>query len=61
MQCYRLYTKTFFDRTMPDVTPPEIQRTSLAGAVLQLKCMALDIDVLTFDFLDPPPREALEV
>ncbi len=28
-QCFRLYTKQFFDRQMPDVTAPEIQRTSL--------------------------------
>jgi hypothetical protein len=61
MQCYRLYTKAYFDRTMPDVTPPEIQRTSLAGAVLHLKSLALDIDVLNFDFLDAPSKESLEV
>ncbi len=61
MQCFRLYTRQFFDREMPNVTPPEIQRTSLAGTVLYLKSLALAIDVLTFDFLDPPSRESLEV
>lgn len=43
-------------------SPPEIQRTSLVGAVLYLKSLALPgLDVLRFDFLDPPAQEALEV
>lgn len=46
---------------MPDVSTPEIQRTSLAGAVLYLKTLTLDVDVLAFDFVDKPQREALEV
>jgi len=38
-----------------DATIPEIQRTSLAGSVLYLKSLDLpDIDILKFDFLDPP-------
>lgn len=38
-----------------DVTVPEIQRSSLAGSVLYLKSLDLhDIDILKFDFLDPP-------
>jgi HrpA-like RNA helicase len=42
---------------MPDVTPPEICRTSLAGAVLQLKALGLPgLDVLSFGFLDPPEQ-----
>lgn len=42
---------------MPDTTPPEICRTSLAGAVLGLKALGLpDLDVLSFDFLDPPEQ-----
>eukprot|EP00983_Pelagomonas_calceolata_P130012 1161654-Pelagomonas_calceolata.AAC.5 len=61
MQCFRLYTRNFFDRQMPDVSTPEIQRTSLAGAVLYLKTLTLDVDVLSFDFLDKPQKEALEV
>ena len=40
---------------MAEATPPEIQRTSLAAVVLCLKALSLDIDVLKFDFLDPPP------
>jgi hypothetical protein len=41
---------------MPDVALPEIQRTSLAGAVLQIKALKLELDVLTFDFLDRPQQ-----
>jgi ATP-dependent RNA helicase DHX8/PRP22 len=44
----------------PPQTPPEIRRTSLVGAVLYLKSLPLDIDVLGFDYIDPPDREALE-
>lgn len=45
---------------MPDISLPEIQRTNLSGAVLHLKALALDIDILTFDFLDRPDVSALE-
>lgn len=38
----------------PPQTAPEIQRTSLVSAVLYLKSLPLDIDVLGFDYLDPP-------
>ena len=53
-KCYRLYTRRFFDVEMPNVTVPEIQRTSLLNAVLYLKSLPLDVDVLAFDYLDPP-------
>ncbi|KAG4109571.1 hypothetical protein ERO13_1Z049348v2 [Gossypium hirsutum] len=46
-------------RTRPGI--PEIQRSSLAGSVLYLKSLDLpDIDILKFDFLDPPSTESLE-
>ncbi|EFN54077.1 hypothetical protein CHLNCDRAFT_136192 [Chlorella variabilis] len=53
-RCFRLYTQKFFEREMPDTTAPEIQRTSLVGAVLYLKSLPLSIDVLGFDYLDAP-------
>ncbi|KAG2439200.1 hypothetical protein HXX76_004563 [Chlamydomonas incerta] len=60
-KCFRLYTRNYYDKKMPNVTAPEIQRTSLVGAVLYLKSLALPgLDVLRFDFLDPPAQEALE-
>ncbi|KAL4440347.1 hypothetical protein ABPG75_003348 [Micractinium tetrahymenae] len=59
-KCFRLYTKKFFEREMPNTTLPEIQRTSLVGAVLYLKSLPLNIDVLGFDYLDAPAAESLQ-
>ncbi|XP_073021515.1 probable pre-mRNA-splicing factor ATP-dependent RNA helicase DEAH4 isoform X1 [Primulina eburnea] len=59
-KCYRLYTSAVYNDFL-DVTIPEIQRSSLAGSVLYLKSLDLpDIDILKFDFLDPPSVESLE-
>nr|XP_054771734.1 ATP-dependent RNA helicase DHX33-like isoform X1 [Lytechinus pictus] len=56
--CWRMYTEDEFTKLNAN-TIPEIQRSNLANVVLQI--MALGIkNVLTFDFMDPPPREALE-
>ncbi|XP_021899621.1 probable pre-mRNA-splicing factor ATP-dependent RNA helicase DEAH4 isoform X2 [Carica papaya] len=60
-KCYRLYPSTVYRDEFLDVTIPEIQRSSLAGSVLYLKSLDLsDIDILKFDFLDPPSTESLE-
>ncbi|EIE25953.1 putative ATP-dependent RNA helicase [Coccomyxa subellipsoidea C-169] len=59
-KCYRLYTAQFFEREMSETTVPEIQRTNMLTAVLYLKSLPLDIDVLAFDYLDSPGSEALE-
>jgi ATP-dependent RNA helicase DHX8/PRP22 len=53
-KCYRLYTGSFFEREMAEVTVPEIQRTNMLTAVLYLKGLPFDIDVLAFDYLDSP-------
>ena len=53
-KCFRLYTQQYFDKDMPNVTVPEIQRTSLLSACLYLKSLSNDIDVVSFDYLDPP-------
>lgn len=37
---------------------PDIQRTNLASTVLQLKAMGIN-DLLGFDFMDPPPTDAM--
>lgn len=59
-KCYRLYPSAIYQDLL-DVTVPEIQRSSLAGSVLYLKSLDLsDIDILKFDFLDPPSLESLE-
>ncbi|KAI4340652.1 hypothetical protein MLD38_025465 [Melastoma candidum] len=60
-KCYRLYPSTVYMEEFLDATIPEIQRSSLAGSVLYLKSLDLsDIDILKFDFLDPPSDDALE-
>lgn len=54
-KCYRLYTSTIYQDDFLEATVPEIQRSSLAGTVLYLKSLNLhDVDILKFDFLDPP-------
>ncbi|KAG9192261.1 ATP-dependent RNA helicase DHR2 [Alternaria panax] len=57
-QCYRLYTESGYD-TMEERTTPEILRCDLSQAILTMKARGID-DVLSFPFLDRPPREALE-
>lgn len=60
-KCYRLYSAEVYRDDLLDETVPEILRSSLAGSVLYLKSLDLpDIDILKFDFLDPPSVEALE-
>ena len=57
-KCYRLYPASVYYEELLDATVPEIQRSSLAGSVLYLKSLNLpDIDILKFDFLDPPSRK----
>ncbi|KAI8011178.1 putative pre-mRNA-splicing factor ATP-dependent RNA helicase DEAH4 [Camellia lanceoleosa] len=60
-KCYRLYPSMVYHEELLDATVPEIQRSSLAGTVLYLKSLDLpDMDILKFDFLDPPSSESLE-
>lgn len=57
-KCFRLYTKFAYMNEMDESTMPEIQRTNLNGVVLQLKSLGIN-ELLDFDFMDPPPTEAL--
>ncbi|XP_031258562.1 pre-mRNA-splicing factor ATP-dependent RNA helicase DEAH1 isoform X3 [Pistacia vera] len=57
-KCFRLYTLYNYHKDMDDNTVPEIQRTNLANVVLILKSLGID-DLVNFDFIDPPPEEAL--
>ncbi|KAL8156964.1 putative pre-mRNA-splicing factor ATP-dependent RNA helicase DEAH4 [Apium graveolens] len=60
-KCYRLYPSIIYNEEFLEATIPEIQRSSLAGSVLYLKSLDLpDIEILKFDFLDPPSSESLE-
>ncbi|KAK6118817.1 hypothetical protein DH2020_047430 [Rehmannia glutinosa] len=57
-KCFRLYTVHHFCNDLDDNTVPEIQRTNLANVVLILKSPGIK-DPHKFDFMDPPPTEAL--
>lgn len=56
--CYRTYTTREFE-AFEKMTTPEILRCNLASAILQL--LATGINIETFDFIDKPPREAIEL
>ncbi|KAB2628015.1 pre-mRNA-splicing factor ATP-dependent RNA helicase DHX16 [Pyrus ussuriensis x Pyrus communis] len=57
-KCYRLYTAYNYYNDLDENTVPEVQRTNLASVVLSLKSLGIH-DLLHFDFMDPPPSEAL--
>ncbi|KAH3898936.1 DEAH-box RNA helicase PRP16 SCDLUD_005283 [Saccharomycodes ludwigii] len=56
--CYRLYTESTFLFEMYKETIPEIQRTNLSNVLLMLKSLGVQ-DVLSFPFIDPPPKVTL--
>lgn len=56
-ECYRLYTREAF-RALQPMPVPEIHRTELSGAALQLYTMGLD--PFTFDWIDPPESSLLQ-
>uniref|UniRef100_A0A060TCL8 RNA helicase n=1 Tax=Blastobotrys adeninivorans TaxID=409370 RepID=A0A060TCL8_BLAAD len=57
-KCFRLFTKWAFYNELPAHTTPEILRTNLASVVLMLMSLGIN-NVFQFDFMDPPPKEAL--
>ncbi|XP_029160100.1 ATP-dependent RNA helicase DHX33-like [Nylanderia fulva] len=57
-KCYRAYTREEFEK-MKDMPVPEIQRCSLAGVAIQL--LAIGVDITTFDFMDKPSKEGVDV
>lgn len=56
--CYRLYTEAAYRHELFANNVPEIQRTNLSNVVLLLKSLGV-LDLLKFDFLDPPPTDTL--
>ncbi|CRL01348.1 CLUMA_CG014363, isoform A [Clunio marinus] len=56
--CYRTYTANEYD-LFEKMTKPEILRCNLSSTILQL--LALGINIETFDFMDKPPRDSIEV
>jgi len=57
-KCYRLYTESAYRNEMLPTVVPEIQKTNLGMTTLTLKAMGIN-DLLAFDFMDPPPAQAL--
>jgi len=57
-QCHRLYTEAAY-KSFNEHDKPEILRCDLSAAVLTMKARGVN-DVLSFPFLTPPPREAME-
>lgn len=56
--CYRVYTSKEYD-SFDKMTTPEILRCNLSSSILQL--LATGVNIETFDFMDKPPREAIEL
>ncbi|KAI1753849.1 P-loop containing nucleoside triphosphate hydrolase protein [Xylaria castorea] len=56
-KCFRLFTEDAY-QSLPDMNPPEIQRSNLAPFILQLKALGID-NVVRFDYLTPPPAELM--
>jgi len=57
-KAFHLYTERAFKEEMYIQAIPEIQRTNLANTVLLLKSLGVG-NLLDFDFLDPPPQDAI--
>eukprot|EP00917_Polyrhabdina_sp_WS-2016_P030350 GHVP01064783.1.p1 GENE.GHVP01064783.1~~GHVP01064783.1.p1 ORF type:complete len:786 (-),score=168.63 GHVP01064783.1:69-2426(-) len=56
-KCFRLFSEKMFETLEPKAVP-EIQRSNLAGVVLELKCLGID-NVFDFPFVDAPSKGAL--
>ncbi|UKJ88903.1 DEAD-box family helicase [Theileria orientalis] len=56
--CYRLYTQRIFINDLFENNIPEIKRTNLCNVVLLLKSLKI-VNLLSFDFIDPPSIEAI--
>ncbi|KAL2095759.1 hypothetical protein ACEWY4_007907 [Coilia grayii] len=57
-KCFRIYSKDFWEKCMPEYTIPEIQRTSLTAVILTLKCLGVH-DVIRFPYLDRPEERLI--
>jgi HrpA-like RNA helicase len=58
-KCYRLYTMDDYASKMPDRSKPEILRIQLSHVVLKMLEFGVP-NVLTFDFVEHPDRNALD-
>jgi HrpA-like RNA helicase len=57
--CYRLYTEASF-KILDAETIPEIKRCNLASVILLLKSSGIE-NIVDFDFMDKPPRQACKL
>jgi pre-mRNA-splicing factor ATP-dependent RNA helicase DHX15/PRP43 len=57
-KCFRLYTEKAFQEELQENTFPEILRSNLSTVVLTLLKLGI-IDLVHFDFIDPPAPETL--
>lgn len=57
-KAFRLYKGSAYRDELHKNNIPEIQRTNLANVVLLLKSLNIK-DLLSFDFMDPPPEETI--
>lgn len=58
-KCFRLYTKWSYDHEMEEDSAPELLRSNLSQVVLLMLSLGID-NLIQFDFLDPPPPQALQ-
>lgn len=56
-KCYRLMTEDCYNK-LNEFIIPEMQRTDISWAVLQLKALGIE-DILHFDFLSSPSAESM--
>mmetsp|Transcript_9781 Transcript_9781/g.25096 ORF Transcript_9781/g.25096 Transcript_9781/m.25096 type:complete len:249 (-) Transcript_9781:119-865(-) len=59
-KCYRMFTDYAYKHELLVQSVPEIQRTNLGNVVLLLKSLGID-NLLTFDFMDPPPQARISL
>ncbi|TBU56178.1 P-loop containing nucleoside triphosphate hydrolase protein [Dichomitus squalens] len=57
-KCFRLYMQKDFETELEEQTHPEILRTNLANAVLELAKLGVK-DLIHFDYVDAPAPESL--
>ena len=56
--CYRMLTRQEFQR-LDSETVPEIKRCAISTVLLQMLSIGIE-NIFKFDFLDPPPEDAVE-
>ena len=57
-KCFRLFTKWSFYNELDSNQQPEIQRVNLTSVILLLLSLGIN-DLLGFEFMDPPSKEAI--